>query len=126
MRVNYEILKRKDGTRNHYYICAKKNTKGLVACDNKNINGEQLEEVVINQIKNINEYQIFNNFEESKKATLDKSKNIKSEKKIVDKKIEDTNSAIGNLVKQLSLNTDSVASKYIISEIEKLNQKLKV
>lgn len=123
MRVNYGS-KRKDGTRGHYYICAKKNTKGLVACDNKNINGEQLEEVVINQIKNINEYQIFNSFEESKKATLDKSKDIKSEKKIIYKIISDTNLAIGNLVKQLSLNTDSSASKYIISEIEKLNQEL--
>lgn len=123
MRVNYGS-KRKDGTRGHYYICAKKNTKGLVACDNKNINGEQLEEVVINQIKNINEYQIFNSFEESKKSTLDKSKDIKSEKKIIYKIISDTNLAIGNLVKQLSLNTDSSASKYIISEIEKLNQEI--
>ena len=66
MRVNYGS-KRKDGTRGHYYICSKKNTKGIIACNNKNINGEQLEEVVINQIKNINEFQIFNNFEESKK-----------------------------------------------------------
>lgn len=123
MRVNYGS-KRKDGTRGHYYICAKKNTKGVIACDNKNINGEQLEEVVIEQIKSINENNIFSKFTESKKATLDKNKDIKSEKKIINSKIESTNQAIGNLVKQLSLNTESVASKYIISEIEKLNKDL--
>lgn len=123
MRVNYGS-KRKDGTRGHYYICSRKNTKGLIACDNKNINGEQLEEVVIDQIKKINENNLFNKFKQSKKATLDKNKDIKLEKKRIDKKIFDTNKAIENLVKQLSLNTNSVASKYIISEIEKLNQEL--
>ncbi|MEG0857479.1 MAG: hypothetical protein RSG52_13480, partial [Terrisporobacter sp.] len=91
---------------------------------NKNINGEQLEEVVIEQIKSINENNIFSKFTESKKATLDKNKDIKSEKKIIDNKIESTNQAIGNLVKQLSLNTESIASKYIIEEIEKLNKEL--
>ena len=55
---------------------------------------------------------------------MDKNKDIKLEKKRIDKKIFDTNKAIENLVKQLSLNTNSVASKYIISEIEKLNQEL--
>ncbi len=123
MRVNYGS-KRKDGTRGHYYICAKKNTKGLIACDNKNVNGEQLEEIVIEQIKNLNENNILGKFKDSKNMLLEKNKDVESEKKIINKKISDTNLAIGNLVKQLSLNTDSIASKYIISEIEKLNQEI--
>lgn len=121
MRINYGP-KKKDGTRPHYYICSKKNSKGVIACDNKNTNGHQIEKVVIEQIKSINENSLLNTLLESKKATLSKNKDVESDLKNIKNKINENNIAISNLVKQLSLNTDSVASKYIISEIEKLNK----
>lgn len=125
MRVNYGS-KRSDGTRGHYYLCAKKNTKGLLACNNKNINGEALEEVVIEQIKNINKNSIIKKYEDSKRATLDKNKNLQVDIKSIKSQLLEKNKSIENLIKQLSQNTESVASKYIITEIEKLNQDIDV
>ena len=125
MRINYGP-KKKDGTRSHYYLCSKKNTKGVIACNNKNINGDSLEEVVIDQIKSINEKDFVNKLKISKNEILSKDKLINNDIKTITDKIKHNESSIENLVKQLSLNTESVAAKFIISEIENLTKELDI
>ncbi|MCT4509734.1 MAG: recombinase family protein [Tepidibacter sp.] len=118
MRVIYGT-KRKDSTKPFYYTCTMKNDSGGTRCKSKNLNGEQVENIVINKLKEINKDVLIHEYNALKDAISNDDNSV--EIKNIDKKISDKELCISNLVKQLSMNTESTASTYIISEIEKLN-----
>lgn len=123
MRINYG-KKKKDGTKNFYYVCSRKSNRSVSECNSKNVNGTELEKIVVEQIKQINEEVLIANFKSFKELSMNQKTQFKNDIKDVKKIISNKNIAISNLVKQLSTNTDSIASKYIISEIENLNSEI--
>ncbi len=121
MRVIYG-KKRKDGTKPFYYTCTMKNDSGGTRCKSSNINGTEVETIVINKLKEINEDVLRKEYKSTKKNLLNNDHAVEIEN--INKKIEENESDISNLVKQLSKNTNSSASDYIISEIENLNKEI--
>lgn len=111
--------KDKEGNRRFYYSCSMKIDSKGTRCDNQNINSKDVEEVVIRKLK------------ESTKDTgklikeltsiqeeISMSNDNKYEIELLNKNLAENQNAIKNLIKQLSENSNSAASKYIISEIE--------
>lgn len=99
-----------------------KNDSGGTRCKSKNLSGEQVEDIVIDKLKKINKDVLMQEYQ-ALKDTLSNNDNS-AEVENINKKISNTELCISNLVKQLSMNTDSTASTYIISEIEKLNSEI--
>jgi site-specific DNA recombinase len=119
MRVKFGV-KRKDGTRPMYYACSNKDTLGIEYCQNKNIRADEIEEVIENHLENLDEKQLITQFYSDK--TKEKNNNSINKTENINKTIETKEIAISNLIKQLSAFTDTAASSYIITEIEKLNK----
>lgn len=125
MRVSYGGISPKTGEKIYYYTCSMKNASGGTRCDNSNIRGDLLERAVDNKLKEatldtglfIQEIQ---KWKQEAAATNDTA----AQRNDINKKIQNNEQAIENLVKQLSQSQDSIASKYIIAEIEKLNKEV--
>lgn len=115
--------KRKDGTTPHYYVCRLKTISGKDKCENKNVNGLDIENTVINVIlrlakskeRLLEELETLRKEEKANSSTntLDKLKNKRKEL------IEEIN----NLVNQMS--KSSIADKYILPIIEDLDKEVK-
>lgn len=120
MRITYGRTN-KDGSKHHYYACDMKFASGGTRCINKNLNGAKSEEIIIDKIKELTKNKGMLIKELKKTQNELKSSSDKNEIKILNKKITDNESSIKNLVKQLSQNKNSVASQYIITEIENLS-----
>jgi DNA invertase Pin-like site-specific DNA recombinase len=113
--------KRKDGTRPYYYLCTLKHVSGGTKCDNKNATATHIENEVINELKSFplddeNMQKWFNNYSSGSIV-----KSIEGEIDKIKKAITKNETAIQNLVKQLSLLSQD-ASTYIINEIERLSK----
>ncbi|HBJ2612383.1 TPA: recombinase family protein [Clostridium botulinum] len=118
--------KDKNGNKTYFYGCSMKIYSKGTRCDNSNIRTTEMETVVINKLKSVTK----NNgllLEElnAVKEQLAPSKEETNELTLLNSKIKSNKQAIENLVKQLSLNPSSTASKYIIEEIEKKEEEIK-
>lgn len=106
--------------RHHYYKCrTKEKSRGLL-CNIKNINGTEAEQMVIDFVKNldIDKYVSKVKYEEYNEVTTD---DIISSAEDIQKTIKKNNEAIEKLTEKLIETENSVASKYVISKIEKLD-----
>ncbi|MCG8540457.1 MAG: recombinase family protein [Clostridia bacterium] len=116
MKVKYGQIKKDTNTRHYYYVCNTKEISKKKLCTNKNLIGEKTDTRVMEILME----KINSDFIED----LDKIKadlNIKDlEKRKIEQKIKSNEKAIDNLLKQLSHNEESLTSKYIFKEIEKL------
>ncbi|TCO79086.1 recombinase family protein [Marinisporobacter balticus] len=115
----------KDGIQIFYYMCEMKEKSKKMKCDMKNINGNKLDKLVIEEIKKLSE----NNSTLDTKISTDKinietaDNNIKSQITMLENHIKNNERSIANLVDTLSQAQNSTATKYIISQIEALDQK---
>ncbi|WDU84247.1 zinc ribbon domain-containing protein [Caloramator sp. Dgby_cultured_2] len=109
----------------YYYTCSLKVDSGKTRCDNPNVRGDELEEIIINKLKDItiNPELLMEELINLKETAA--TENLDSLIKDLEHKIEVKKAAINNLVKQLAFITDESASMYIISEIEALNKEIK-
>lgn len=118
MRIKYGQKKVNSDERHFYYVCSlKENSRGS-RCDIRNLRGESTDEYVVDELKDIVESGILKSLDAAKKNIEDKSKINKN----IQSKISENEKAIENLLKQLSKNENETVSKYIFSEIEKLDK----
>lgn len=120
MRVQHKV----DKTYNKvydWYFCQQRNRKGVKYCDREFTSVEILDAAVIDILKQIklNKSLIDNYVCKDQSITLAYRSN-----KDVQKDISKIENKISNLTNTLSSNSGSAAAKYIISEIEKLDQEL--
>lgn len=111
--------------RNYYYICTIKERSNSIRCANKNVVGKDADKLIVDEIMKLSlgRSELSDSLKKNKASS---TKQIKEHTKKITSFINDlaeTDKAIENLTMQLSLNTDSAAAKYIISHIEKLDQK---
>lgn len=123
MRITYKG-KRTDKELKYYYVCGTKKNLGVDACNCKNLKGPLVEAIVIERIKNCNVESIIDAFHENKIKVDNASNSINSEINLFRNFIKDKEKIISNLVIELAKNTGSVASNYIISQIESLNSEI--
>lgn len=119
MRVTYGHNK------TYYYTCSLKVDSGKTRCDNANVRGDELENIVIGKLKNLtlNPEELIKNLSELKESAITNNLDILLEN--IEKKLQDKKTAINNLIKQLAYINDDDTAKYIREEIENLNKEIK-
>lgn len=121
MRVTYGH-KRSDGTKTFYYTCSMKNNSGGTRCKSKNINGQEVEKLVIDKIKIRTAEDICNNLKTLTNSldieeNTNKVNKLNEEKDLLKKKID-------NLINKLSLTSDNDISKLFINQISLFKSKI--
>ncbi|MEG2057919.1 MAG: recombinase family protein [Romboutsia sp.] len=105
-----------DKVRSYYYKCNKKYT--MYNCTNSNINGKEIEDFVLDKIKVTDKDVLIGEYKELRNTF----NSIKPKSNInIQGDIDTNEKAIEQLVMQLTKNSTSAASKYIIVQIEKLS-----
>lgn len=115
----------KNGLKRFYYSCSLKQDSKGTRCDNSNINSLDIESAVIVKLKEYakDDGLLYKELEDTLDEVCSTNNNV-NEKEMLLNSIKEHESAIENLVKQLSENSTSLASKYIILEIEKREKEL--
>ncbi|GAA0735350.1 recombinase family protein [Clostridium oceanicum] len=113
--------KRKDGTRNVYFVCSKKGTKEK--CNSKWLRIDIVEETVINTFRKISvDNTTLDNYLKQKNNSIDYSNIIKNLKKQINKNNKDINSLTDKLVLLEGPSIDIVSKK--INELANKNTTL--
>lgn len=118
MRIRYGQKKVDSDERHYYYACSLKENSRGVRCDINNLKGEDVDQYIIDALKKMIESGLLKGLDNAK-ADIENKKNLN--KNIYDK-IDSNKKSIDNLLKQLSQNQNETVSKYIFSEIERLDK----
>ena len=121
MRTSYKYSSNKIIT---YYVCGKKKSYGVSACNCKNIRSDVIEPLVINSIKKVNAESMKKEFEKSKLANNQKNTNSEIKINQLNSTIKEKQNCVDNLIMQLAKFSNSSASSFIIEKIETLNKEL--
>ncbi len=112
--------KKTNGDVSSWYYCLRRMKRGVEACDRSQIKIDILDQKVLNILRSIElDPTMVYNFVKTNEKPLPDVKAINS-------KISSVETKIGRLAASLALADNSVASKYIVSEIEKLDSDLQV
>ncbi len=120
MRVTYGPKIKGTDKYYHYYECNLRFNSKRKRCNNKRLSAREVDEMVIEEIKNIISPRMLGRIDDIKSTITDKSM---ENKKSIDIIISNTRS-IESLVKQLSNSSDDIAP-YLLNEINKLHEKNK-
>lgn len=114
----------KDGIQVYYYMCEMKEKSKRQRCDIKNINGNNLDNLVIDEIKKLSlkDSMLSNKLHKDKVSISSTQSTLVAEIEQIKANIDNNGKAIANLVNSLSEGQDSNASKYIITQINKLDE----
>lgn len=122
MRVSYGHKKKRNEDRIYYYICTLKANSGNSRCSNKNIRGDYLEKIVMDNLIGFNKTILINELEALKaENTLSL---ISSNTKNLKNHIAEKENRLNNLTKQLSKADNELASNSIMSDINQLGKEL--
>ncbi|EOU1136260.1 recombinase family protein [Clostridium perfringens] len=127
MRVAYGQKISGSTRKRFYYMCTMKHNSGGTRCNNKNINGIELDDMVIAKLKEstIDKSLLIDKIEEYKKSLA--PSNISSKLADINKIITSNNIMIENLTNNVSLTTDTEILTLLFNKIKTLkkeNQKL--
>lgn len=115
----------KDGVQTFYYICELKEKSKREKCNMKNVNGNHLDQLVIDEIKKLSyKGSTLSMKIEKDRVSISTTKNsLDAEIKDIKAQIENNQKAIANLVNSLANGQESNAAKYIIEQINELDEK---
>lgn len=112
--------KKTNGEVSSWYYCLRRMRKGADACDRQQIKVDVLDQKVLNVLHSIElDPTLVYNFTKTNEKPLPDIKTINN-------KISSIEAKIGRLASSLALADNSVASKYIVLEIEKLDSNLQM
>lgn len=118
--------KTEENTRYDYYVCSSKNNSRGRKCINKNIRVDRLDKIVSEQLiaydTGFLREQLHDLLDTS--TSLDKNNNTSNKINILKSEIESKETAISNLVKQLSAATNENVVNYIMQEVNKLSDEV--
>lgn len=112
-----------DGTKRFYYTCTLKNNSGKIKCNSKNLNGLEIENLIIENIQIKSSEYIFSTLENLIQST-DKNEKVNKLNTLLKEKTS-LNSKISNLINKLSLTNNEEISKLLLDQIEMLKNKVK-
>lgn len=118
--------KTEENKRYEYYVCSSKNNSRGKKCANKNIRVDRLDKIVSEQLiaydTGFLREQLHDLLDTS--TSLDKKNNTSNKINILKSEIESKETAISNLVKQLSAATNENVVNYIMQEVNKLSDEV--
>ncbi|WP_142415467.1 recombinase family protein [Hathewaya massiliensis] len=117
--------KDKEGNTRFYYACSMKIASKGTRCNNENVRTIDVEKAVINELKKVTKDNglLVKELSKAKEEVASQIDNS-NELDLLNSSLKVKETAIENLVKQLSQNSSSTAAKYIIDEIEKNESEL--
>lgn len=124
-KMRISVSRRKSGVY-YYYKCFKKEKSKGIKCSIDNLNGKAADKLVINEIKKLkfSIKNIYKQLSEINKNSLPITERDINNISKIEKNIENHKNSIKNLTIQLSKIENSTASKYIINQIEELDNKI--
>jgi site-specific DNA recombinase len=125
MRVSLKHNKNK-GITHYYYKCLMKEQSRGSRCDIHNLNGKDTDQIVLDELKRLvlDESNLAKELG-TKKKTINTLKNVYDlDKKRLEKELANLEESIQNLTMQLAQNQNSTASKYIIHQIESIDNQI--
>lgn len=127
MRVAYGNATKSSNTRKHYYMCTLKHNSGTVRCSARNIDGPELDRLVINKLKemSIDKSYLIKSLKSYRNSLKISSENF-LQKNLLEK-IQTNNKQINNIVNNISLTDDPTLAKMLITKLEDLkNERVKL
>ncbi|WP_053957085.1 recombinase family protein [Inediibacterium massiliense] len=117
---------KKNGEKAYYYICEQKEKSKRQNCNIKNLNGNELDQLVIESIQKLpSEASILYEMIKKNKVTIPLIPNkINSEIKRIQKNIKNKEKSIQNLVYTLSEGQNQNIIKYIMKQMNQLNEEI--
>lgn len=124
MRVTYG-KKYGDNQKKYYYVCTLKNKWGKTNCNSKNINGLDLDKIIIENLKELtlDKTTIIEELNNYKNQVENSNENMVLKK--LNTSLLENNKAIDNLLNNLSLTSDEETVKMILSKVNELKLKNK-
>lgn len=125
LRVSYGKNYAKTGRKKHYYVCTLKHKLGKASCDNKNINGTDLDEIILKMLKELplNKTILIQELKKFKDELEKSNENIFLKK--LKTSLDQNNQRIDNLLNSLSLNQDTETAKILLNKVTELKLKKK-
>lgn len=113
----------KDGINMFYYLCELKEASKRVRCDCNNAPGPKLDKAIIEFLKeqSAKKSNVRNKTTGIKVTLTEQADQIENEITLIKQKINDNDASIKNLVSTLSLSQNTAAGKYIVEQINKLD-----
>lgn len=131
MRICYGVPTKCDGKRKYYYMCTLKHNSGKTRCDNRNVDGPELDGVIINRIKelSVDKSSLIKSLKNYQKSLSSSSENFVY--KNLQSNITKNKEQINNLVNNISLTDDPKLVEILLDKLsllkaegEDLNQSL--
>lgn len=115
----------KNGNPNFYYLCSTKEKSRMQLCNMKNPNGNLLDELVIEEIKKLSSdsHEFQKLLDQGKKSITEESKTSAERTESLQAEVEKNKKEIAGLITALANAAGSPAEKYIIKQMEELDQK---
>lgn len=126
MRPHMTTRMNKDGEYTYYYSCNMKLRSKGSRCNNKNINGNEIDKEVISAVKTLadNGDDYFESLKSALSENKIKAENISNEQSRLTDKIEKKEKEIEALVNNLATSSGTGAEKYILDKINTLSDEV--
>lgn len=126
MRPHMTTRMNKDGEYTYYYSCTMKLRSKGNRCNNKNINGNEIDKEVIAAVKTLadNGDDYFESLKSALSENKIKAENISNEQERLEEEIEKKEKEIEALVNNLATSSRTGAEKYILDKINTLSDEV--
>lgn len=126
MRPHMTTRMNKDGEYTYYYSCNMKLRSKGGRCNNKNINGNEIDKEVIAAVKSLanNGDEYFESLKSALSESKIKSENISNEQARLEEEMEKKEKEIEVLVNNLATSSGTGAEKYILDKINTLSNEV--
>ncbi|MDK0591942.1 recombinase family protein [Clostridium perfringens] len=123
MRVSYGVPNKLTKKRKHYYMCTLKHNSGKVRCASKNVDGPEVDKLVINKLKelSLDKSYLVQRLKDYKESFATSSENILS--KNIQNEISKNKEQIDNLVNNITLTEDPQLVQILLDKLTKLKSK---
>lgn len=120
MRVAYGEKNKTSGKKNYYYMCSLKHNSGKTRCSSKNVNGKDLDEVIIGKVNelSINKKIFISELNKYSSEIQEQTESTSIYK--ISNKIDKNNTSIANLINNIGLTTEEDMVKLLFIKIEEL------
>lgn len=118
IKIKYGQKRLNSNERHFYYVCSAKDLSGGSRCKCPNLHGERTDHLIIENLKRLVSGDIIKKIELNKTKLLDRSEKNKQ----IQSRMNTNKQAIENLVKQIVQNQNSTITKYLITEMEKIEK----
>lgn len=125
MRVAYGKQYSDKGIKKFYYVCSLKNNSGKTRCDNRNVDGPELDSIIVDKLKemSIDTNVLLSELKRYKSEIESSEENV--ELRHLNQSLKQNTTMVGNLITNISLTPDKETAELILKRISELKEENK-